>query len=65
MNQQELGALAKNELILSDSLGDHFDTIVSSLEAIGAQRRGSKQIKDASGRNLIVDIYMCCLMARN
>ena len=58
MNQQEIEALVKDGMIISNSIIEHFAEIVTSMEAIGAQRRGSRPIRDELGRNLIADVYV-------
>jgi len=53
-----IAALEQNDLvILSPSMGDHFENIVRQMDADGATRRGSKEITGPSGENVIVDIY--------
>ena len=48
----------KNGLILSGSVTDHFTEVVTLMDAIGARREGSKQVRDMTGKNCIADIYI-------
>lgn len=49
---------ARNGLIVSESLGDHFANIVREMEAIGATRNGSRGMASPEGTPLVVDIYV-------
>ena len=49
---------ARNGLIVSESLGDHFATVVREMEAIGAKRNGSRGMASPEGIPLVVDIYV-------
>lgn len=58
MNQKEIEALAKDGTIMSATMMEHFQNIVMAMDGIGAQRRGSKQTRNAAGKKVILDEYV-------
>lgn len=54
---EQLRAEARDGIIVSDSMIDHFVQVVPVLQAVGARRTGAEPMLHSDGRLCMVDTY--------